>query len=716
MVSVGIKIDGIAEAIQMLGSVNAKYEGLQKMFAKGLAVSVKTINNVAMDGGFGQGVKRFGRDLEDRFQGFNNLGQAAQNLAGELNPAVNKAIIFDEAMADMRKTTGLTAIEAENLSASLSSIDTRTLQNSLLGIAEIGGQLNVPKQELEGFVQSIDKATVALSKDFGGSAERVATELGTIKDLFKETKGLDYGSAMLKIGSSLNALGDAGAATADSVSMFTTRMGQLGKLAPGLKENLAFGAVFQEAGISAEISSGGLTNLLKVAGQNSEKFAKTLGLTGEEFGKLFNNDKAGFVLKFAEGLQGMDDIKLSNLLKDLGLGDQETLKVLSSLSENTEKFADKLKIVNSQFKDANSIQKEYDVKNNTIGANAEKFAKILDGVAVSIGKSVAPYMPLINVGASLTTTFSALIPMLPLIGSAFSAMLGPVGLIVLGIAAIAGTFYYLYYNSSLVNDVLDNLFGSVAEQAALLGTQLSKIIATSSAMKGSFSFFSLLEGVFAGLGIYLRIFFDLMFLELNLALTWIRFYIIEPFAFFVSLIQTIGMVFSKVFAGDFEAALGIAFGFVQRFIDRMTSLFTDAFAGIATGFYDIADTVGSALGFESNKPKEGKEQAGVGSSVFDIFNKGLKGELKKDAGIGDSKDLFKDKGAGLNTDLDTQKSITKGLDGVSGGGQKNITINVPKLIENLILNNQNFTENLAQAEKDIYDALFRVLEGANQVS
>ncbi|MFC6087641.1 phage tail tape measure protein, partial [Sphaerisporangium aureirubrum] len=153
----------------------------------------------------------------------------------------------------------------------------------LAQIAVVGGQLGVAKEEMLGFVEATDQAVVALGDEFKGGAEEVAKEIGSLQKLFKETSKLKPGEAIQEIGSALNELGASGSATAPSVAEFTKRIGALGNLAPEINQTLGLGAAFEELGLSAEISSGGLTNILLTATKETAAFAKQLGMTEKEF-------------------------------------------------------------------------------------------------------------------------------------------------------------------------------------------------------------------------------------------------------------------------------------------------------------------------------------------------------------------------------------------------------------------------------------------------
>lgn len=59
--------------------------------------------------------------------------------------------------------------------------------------------------------------------------------------------------------------------------------------------------------------------------------------------------------------------------------------------------------------------------------------------------------------------------------------------------------------------------------------------------------------------------------------------------------------------------------------------------------------------------------------------------------------------------------ISSGLAGVAGGGQKNITINIQKFLENITLQSQTVQEGAADIERVFTNLFLRVVNSANQM-
>jgi tubulin-specific chaperone A len=92
--------------------------------------------------------------------------------------------LISDLQADVQKTTGLTAGEVDNLTESLTRLDTRTPIEGLLEIATVAGRLDIAKDDILDFTREVDKAFVALGDELEGTAEDVATDLARISGVF----------------------------------------------------------------------------------------------------------------------------------------------------------------------------------------------------------------------------------------------------------------------------------------------------------------------------------------------------------------------------------------------------------------------------------------------------------------------------------------------------------------------------------------------------
>ncbi|MGJ8760405.1 MAG: phage tail tape measure protein [Polaribacter sp.] len=287
-----------------------------------------------------------------------------------------------DAQSDVQKTTGLTKDEVDELTKSFSKLNTRTSRVDLLKIAEEGGRIGIVKEEIQDFVAVMNKANVALGDSFSGGVEEVASKLGKLKLLFKETKDIGVEKAYESIGSAINELGANGVATESNIASFATRVGSLpDALKPTIQDALGLGAAFEESGIQAEISGRSYSIFLGEAAKSSDEFAKIMGITTAEVEDLINTNPTEFFLQFAEILDetskgGVDTAKT---LAKLGLSADGVKKIVGAAGNNVDRFREILELSNKSMIEGTSLTNEYDIKNNNLAATIDKVSKKLRG-------------------------------------------------------------------------------------------------------------------------------------------------------------------------------------------------------------------------------------------------------------------------------------------------------------------------------------------------
>ncbi|WP_170139457.1 phage tail tape measure protein [Larkinella arboricola] len=315
--------------------------------------------------------------------------------------SITSAAEMSDAIADIAKSTEMEIEQVEGLMEAIGKIDTRTAVEDLADIAKVAGQLGIAKEEVLGFVESIDKAVVALGDEFTGGAEEVASTIGGLQKLFKETADMKPGEAINDIGSALNSLGAAGSATAPVVADFTARMGQLGDLSPQISETMGLGAALQELGLSAEIGAGGLSNILLTAAVDTATFATQLGISEAEMKKLINTNPNKFLQDLAASLKGVPADEVAKRLADMGIKSQEATKVMSLLKDQTELVTKYQTLARVEMEKGKSLTNEFNTKNETAAAQLDKMGKQVKSLSVELGQALLPIV--IKAGAGLIT-------------------------------------------------------------------------------------------------------------------------------------------------------------------------------------------------------------------------------------------------------------------------------------------------------------------------
>lgn len=318
----------------------------------------------------GKEIKGFGV-LAAAYLGFDFITSSIKDIIGQ------NARLSDS-LADIQKTTGMSAKEVENLNRQLSKIGTRTSTEELRKIAIAAGQLGISKNDILGFTAATDKLVVSLGDEFSGGAEEVTKQLGGLRNTFMDIKSDNVSDDMLKIGNAINVLGSSGAATGPVVSDFANRIGGVG-ITMGLTSGQVLGlsATLQELNVSTERGGTAVVKILQKMTTDTASFAKVAGMPTKEFTQLVNKDLYGAFVKVAEGAKkgGTSATALANIMDKLGVEGAGASEVFAKLGNNTDLLEKRVNLANGALKETNSVMAEFQTKNQTMAGDVEKISK-----------------------------------------------------------------------------------------------------------------------------------------------------------------------------------------------------------------------------------------------------------------------------------------------------------------------------------------------------
>jgi TP901 family phage tail tape measure protein len=336
----------------------------------------------AIAGGFGGGLAALGLD---------SIGSIPAKIAN-VTRAVGE---LDDVNSDLEISLGKTDAQVKALNSDLGDIDTRTKVSELKDLAIIAGDLN--EADVAGFVEQMDKAQIVFSRDFS-NAEELATTFGKLQDLFPESRKMPMVEFIQAYGSAIKKLNDDGPATTKGIIDFTTRLGNLpDAIKPTATEIFGLAALLEEAGMTAERSSGGLSNILLTASQNSGLFAKQLKMSKTEFRELINTNPNEFLIKLAQSFYNASGTKLGERLKELKINSQESISVLGTLSDNVFKLKDKQELANKATQEANRLDEVFNEKNTNKAAVLEKAGKVWTSWMNTLSNGLTSvFMPVIS--------------------------------------------------------------------------------------------------------------------------------------------------------------------------------------------------------------------------------------------------------------------------------------------------------------------------------
>lgn len=702
-----------SDRLDFLLRINSQFEGVSKITTQ-LDSVIAQLDKIASKG---VAVNKAGGDGFRRQEGIAAFAQNVGATADALQDAVGKAGALSDKVAIFQKNANLSKEEAAGIVSELGKLDTRTSLEDRIGIAQMAGKFNVAKSEIADFVRSVDMVNVGLGDEFGNNAEAVAVALGRLKSQFKETESLKFGDALQRVGSMVNFLGKQMQLSTPEVLEFMKRT-SIQNL--GVANTAAIGGVLNSAGLSAEIAAGGMTAIFTAAKNESADFAKHLGMTKAEVEKLINTKPNEFILKLAASFKTASSTQIGQTLKQLKISSQESGFVMQLLSRNLDQVKQAQVMANYEFQNGKDIQGEANLMNSTLGASIAKTKDKIDQVVGSVGAVFAPYSTFIQLLAFSTVAMQGVVAA----GSLLYTGLLMLGKGLWGAAAAVGRF-----TLSLLTNA-----------AVMVGTVIKSVFAAAAAM------LTALVPALGGTSMAMTVF--------NLVMS------LNPIGFVIMLIGLLaaGFVYLWYKVGSFTEAIGIAWNFILQYnpfsiliksldylfgtamFDRVKSFFDWAFYYIGKmwdqvkGFFDWLGSAEQSMGASAaDMVAGGGSEVGGSQALADKTLGKLDLAIPKElqnmlGGLGatttDTKAAFNTKlldEANAEEERKKQKQaaqnagISSGLAGVAGGGQKNITINIQKFLENITLQSQTVQEGAADIERVFTNLFLRVVNSANQM-
>lgn len=317
------------------------------------------------------------------------LNQWGGSFVDLARSAVDAFASMDQEMANVRKFTGMTAEQVEELNEEFKKMDTRTPREDLNKLAQEAGRLGkTSSEDILGFVRAADKINVALD-DLGDDA---TLKLSKLTGIFGDEKIYGTEQALLKVGSVINELSQNCSASAPYLAEFASRMGGVGSQAGlTIQQIMGFAAVLDSNEQKVEASSTALSQVIVRMMQDPAKYAKVAGLEVQKFTNMLKEDANGALIMFLETLQkagGMD--VLSPMFKDMGENGSRAISALSTLATHIEDVKAQQEAANVAFEEGTSVGIEFDVQNNTVQAGLEKCKNAAQEIRVELGQKLQP--------------------------------------------------------------------------------------------------------------------------------------------------------------------------------------------------------------------------------------------------------------------------------------------------------------------------------------
>ena len=318
------------------------------------------------------------------------FGEVLGSVRETVHEVVNDFATMEEAQAQVRKYTGMSAEEVKLLNESLRAMDTRTSREELNALAGDAGKLGITsKDQILQFVEAADKINVALGDDLGDGAVK---NVGKLAMLFEEDARLGLRDAMLATASVVNELSQNSSAGAGYLEEFTARVASVGKQA-GLTQAqiMGFAAVLDENMQQDETSATAFSQLITKMYQEPAKFAQLAGQDVKAFSSLLKTDANEALLRFFNAMRskgGFD--QLAPMFAEMGLEGTRATAVLTAVADKLGDVERLQGLANNAYDEAISIQNEFNVQNTTVQAELDKARKAALDMRIELGEKLQP--------------------------------------------------------------------------------------------------------------------------------------------------------------------------------------------------------------------------------------------------------------------------------------------------------------------------------------
>jgi TP901 family phage tail tape measure protein len=359
-------------------------------------------------------------------------------LAKGLKASKTAAIDFESGMAEVRKTTGLSAAQTAELGNEIKKLS-RTIPLTTEELTNIGvaaGQSGIAMKDIPNYVKDISKASVALAVD----TDKAGLAFGRLANIY----GMST-NEIPKLAAAINVLGDSSVASEREILNVIMRTAALSKQANlTAKDASALGASFISLGMAPSVAATAINALLSrmtTAEIQSAKFQQGLamiGMTGKELQDMTSRDGAQAIFALGAAVDKLDP--------------QERAKAIGLMfgaehSDNVGIFLDRMDVfkqsLGSVANDQSNVNRYNEVFATQLDTTASKM-QILNNsfqeLAIEIGTALLPAIkafaafltPIIN----KVTEFAAKHPNIVRLGSALAGLAISLGPLLFGLSAL----------------------------------------------------------------------------------------------------------------------------------------------------------------------------------------------------------------------------------------------------------------------------------------
>lgn len=384
-------------------------------------------------------------DLERSTNGwFEALSKAKTELAtlgargAGLGLAINEAIEFESAMADVKKVVEATPEEFAQLTSRVKALanELPLAAKELAQIAAAGGQLGVASKDIDQFVT----LTAKLATAFNLTADVAGTSIAKLANVFNLPI-----AKVEELGDSINVLGNTTAAReADIIEALTRIGGTATQFGLATDAAAALAATLISLGSAPEVAARAINTLLsklQTAPVQTEKFQgalEQLGFQADDLAARIKANPQEALNQFLRTLEKLDGQARAEALTQLfGEGFQDDIaKLVGGLGQ----YEQSLARVSDKSAVAGSVEREYQERLKTTEAQLKLLSNSVNNAAIALG---SVFLPAVNdiasglkTGAEAVTGFVETFPELAAGGALLLTLVGSVAALKTALLAV----------------------------------------------------------------------------------------------------------------------------------------------------------------------------------------------------------------------------------------------------------------------------------------
>lgn len=346
---------------------------------------------------------------------------------------------FESAMTGVAKTTDLTDDELSAMSDAIKEMSTEipATTEELAAIAESAGQLGIHKESLLDFTEIM----AMLGTSTNMTADEAATSLSRLANITGMSQE-DFD----RLGATIVDLGNNLATTEKEIVDMSMRIAGAGaQVGMTEAEIMSFSGALSSVGIEADAGGSAFSTLIsnmslavQQGGDGLEQFADVAGMSASEFAAAFEEDAAGAIIQFIQGLGNMESEGRSAIavLDDMGLSDIRMRDALLRAAGASDVFTNALQIGSNAWDENTALVNEATKRYATTQSQLTMMQNAYKNLKVAIGDAYTPALQkAYSVGTQVLNAVSQFIKQNPALVNAITAFVGVLGLVVAALAA-----------------------------------------------------------------------------------------------------------------------------------------------------------------------------------------------------------------------------------------------------------------------------------------